>query len=96
MYSFFTSGKYISDLIPVSRIFEKFDSMSIYTNIDNILSNIVRPLRVDFLYNGTAMSVNQDYQLTCLAIGSEPSAVITWWIEDVMIPTNHYITEVIL
>ena len=75
---------------------KKFDSMSIYTNIDNILSNIVRPLRVDFLYNGTAMSVNQDYQLTCLAIGSEPSAVITWWIEDVMIPTNHYITEVTL
>ena len=54
----------------------------------------MRPLRVDFLYNGTAMSVNQDYQLTCLAIGSEPSAVITWWIDDVMIPTNHYITEV--
>ena len=54
----------------------------------------MRPLRVDFLYNGTAMSVNQDYQLTCLAIGSEPSAVITWWIDDVMIPTNHYITKV--
>ena len=68
--------------------------MSIYTNIDDILSILVRPLRVDFLYNGTAMSVNQDYQLTCLAIGSEPSAVITWWIDDVMIPTNHYITEV--
>ena len=56
----------------------------------------MRPLRVDFLYNGTAMSVNQDYQLTCLAIGSEPSAVVTWWIDDVMIPTNHYITEVTL
>ena len=68
--------------------------MSTYTNIHSILSILVRPLRVDFLYNGTAMSVNQDYQLTCLAIGSESSAVITWWIDDVMIPTNHYITEV--
>ena len=97
MYSCFTSGQYISYTILAPWIFSKNSnshSSSIYTNVDNILLILVRPLRVDFLYNGTAMSVNQDYQLTCLAIGSEPSAVITWWIADVMIPTNHYITEV--
>ena len=99
MYSCFTSGQYISYTILAPWIFSKNSnshSSSIYTNVDNILLILVRPLRVDFLYNGTAMSVNQDYQLTCLAIGSEPSAVITWWIDDVMIPTNHYITEVTL
>ena len=40
------------------------------------------------------MSVNQEYQLTCLAFGSQPAAIITWWIDDVMIPTQNYITKV--
>ena len=54
----------------------------------------VRPTNVDFLYDGSAMAVNQEYQLTCLAFGSQPAALITWWIDDVMIPTRNYITKV--
>ena len=49
---------------------------------------------MEFTYDGSAMSVNQEYQLTCLAFGSQPVAIITWWIGDRMISTKNYKTEV--
>ena len=61
---------------------------------NSIIRFSVRPTSVEFLYDGSAMSVNQEYQLTCLAFGSQPAAIITWWIDDIMIPTQNYITKV--
>ena len=55
---------------------------------------LVRPTSVEFTYDGSDMSVNQEYQLTCLAFGSQPVAIITWWIGDRMISTKNYKTEV--
>ena len=60
----------------------------------NFFEISVRPTSVEFTYDGSAMSVNQEYQLTCLAFGSHPVAIITWWIGDRMISTKNYKTEV--
>ena len=54
----------------------------------------MRPLKVDLLYDGKAMSVGKDYELSCLTYGSQPTAVITWWIGDSQLPYDSYVTKV--
>ena len=40
----------------------------------------VRPTHVELLWDGSPMSVNNEYELKCQSFGSQPSSVITWWI----------------
>lgn len=49
---------------------------------------------MELLYDGKAMSVEKDYQLSCLTYGSQPTAVITWWVGDNQLPYDSYVTKV--
>ena len=40
----------------------------------------VRPIRAELIWDGSAMSVNNEYELKCQTFGSQPSSVISWWI----------------
>lgn len=39
----------------------------------------VRPLSVDILLNNQPLSADRTYDIECQAIGSKPTAKITWW-----------------
>jgi hypothetical protein len=40
----------------------------------------VRPISAQLLWDFSPMSVNNEYELKCQTFGSQPSSVITWWI----------------
>lgn len=42
----------------------------------------LRPLYVDLLWENVAMSVDSQYEIRCQSVGSQPPAVISWWINQ--------------
>ncbi|CAH2210655.1 jg12119 [Pararge aegeria aegeria] len=42
----------------------------------------VRPLLVEILAREQPISVGQEAELACRAVGSRPPAIITWWLDD--------------
>ena len=40
----------------------------------------MRPIHTELIWDGNAMSVNNEYELKCQTFGAQPSSVITWWI----------------
>ena len=40
----------------------------------------MRPISAQLLWDFSPMSVNNEYELKCQTFGSQPSSVITWWI----------------
>lgn len=45
----------------------------------------MRPLSVDILLNNQPLSADRTYDIECQAIGSKPSAKITWWMNGVQL-----------
>lgn len=45
----------------------------------------VRPLSVDILLNNQPLSSDRMYDIECQAIGSKPTAKITWWMNGVQL-----------
>lgn len=45
----------------------------------------VKPLSVDILLNNQPLSADRLYDIECQAIGSKPSARITWWMNGVQL-----------
>lgn len=45
----------------------------------------MRPLTVDILLNNQPLSADRTYDIECQAIGSKPSAKITWWMNGVQL-----------
>lgn len=45
----------------------------------------MRPLSVDILLNNQPLSSDRTYDIECQAIGSKPSAKITWWMNGVQL-----------
>ncbi|KAG6463570.1 hypothetical protein O3G_MSEX013951, partial [Manduca sexta] len=47
----------------------------------------LRPLLVEILAREQPLSVGQEAELACRAVGARPPAVITWWMDDRQMPT---------
>lgn len=45
----------------------------------------MRPLSVDILLNNQPLSADRTYEIECQAIGSKPTAKITWWMNGVQL-----------
>lgn len=50
-----------------------------------LLNFPVRPLSVDILLNNQPLSADRTYDIECQAIGSKPTAKITWWMNGVQL-----------
>lgn len=42
----------------------------------------MRPLLVEILAREQPLSVGQEAELACRAVGARPPAIITWWLND--------------
>lgn len=49
---------------------------------------IVRPLLVEILAREQPLSVGQEAELACRAVGARPPAIIAWFLDDKQIVVN--------
>lgn len=52
----------------------------------------MKPLKVEILQKSRALSAERDYEIECLAVGSRPSANISWYLGEK--PVKHLAQKV--
>lgn len=73
-----TNHKYLSNKL-IKIIIKSLFLMILYLFI-HLFS--VRPLLVEILAREQPLSVGQEAELACRAVGARPPAIITWWLND--------------
>lgn len=87
-YYYFDIVRFISERSNVHA--QKYTSMHACASVmvaNKTFINLiaVRPLSVDILLNNQPLSADRTYDIECQAIGSKPTAKITWWMNGVQL-----------